>query len=329
MFAGIAGSSWQQCFNAVALGSKDLKLSTELLLNPIDQQSDSGQFIDYYDESRLNACQVKPPIQGWGLKLLMKKHDLAKEIPHDKLEMLYEGHIKWANWYTTCRDNDHDGIPQYESGAEGGMDDDSRFQISNEIETPELCAYLGLLYEALGDIAKMLGKPQNEIDEWYRRSKDIIDKMIKTFWNGERFIAIVSGSHEVVVSDTVSSYLPIVLGKRLPQEIIDKLAGDLSVEGDYLTPYGLSSEKLSSDYLSLGMHMSLAYVLPPTNMLICTGLYDAGKTDLATKIARRYCRTLKDGGFIMLVNPFRGMAGRSGGSWAACAYVILADMLSW
>jgi putative NADH-flavin reductase len=328
MFPAFSASSWQQLFNAVALGSIDMTLSTELLLNMLDEQSPSGQLPDFYDDSRSSAGQIKPPIQGWGLKLLMKKHDLGKVIPRDKLEAIYTGFAKWGDWFMKYRDNDHDGLPQYDSGDESGCDDGTVFYKSNAMEVPDLCAELALLWEALGDISKMLGKPAAETEAWYRRSKDMIDTMIKTYWNGERFVALVDGTHEVVTTDSCQYYLPIILGDRLPREIIDKLAADLSVEGDLLTPYGLASEKLSSsDELALGMNMARAYVLPPYNMLIITGLYDAGKQELARKIASRYCQTVKDGGFIMLINPFAGTMGMSGGSWTACAYIILAELL--
>jgi hypothetical protein len=330
MFPNIAASSWQQAYNAVGLGLKNLKISTELLLNPIDQQNEVGHYPDIYGESVINSLQGKPPIEGWALKILMKKHDLAKEIPRDKLETLYKGITKWGLWFYKCRDDDHDGIPQYDSGDESGTDDDSTFRVSNQMDTPDLQAFLALLFEAAGDLAKILGKSQTEVDELYRRSKDAIDKLIKNFWNGERFVAMVPGTFEKVLSNSCLNYIPIVLGKRLPQEIIDKMAADLAVEGEFLTPYGIASEKLTSDELSFGAgRMARGYILPSTNMLICTGLYDAGKVDLAKKIATRYCRTLKDGGFIFVMNPFRGMMGRPGGSWSACAYVLLADLLNW
>ncbi|MDR1802396.1 MAG: NAD(P)H-binding protein [Treponema sp.] len=329
MFSNMAGSSWQQAHNAVALGFKDLKISTELLLNPVDQQSEAGQFMDIYNDTRIWSSALKPPVQGWALKLLMKKHDLAKEIPHDKLETLYRGITKWGLWYFKYRDDDRDGIPQYDHGDESGTDDGSGFSINYQMDSPDLLAYLALLFEASGDLAKILGKSRNEADDWYGRSKDLIDKLVGNFWDGERFVLMVAGTHEKVKTDSCINYLPIVLGKRLPQEIIDKMAADLAVEGDFLTPYGLASEKLSSDDFALGGHMAQGYVLPSTNMLICTGLFDAGKTELAKKIAARYCRTIKDGGFIMLINPFKGIAGRPGGSWAACAYLLLADLLSW
>ncbi|GHU06785.1 hypothetical protein FACS1894151_00160 [Spirochaetia bacterium] len=328
MFPGNSASSWQMCYNAVALGSIDLEIPTELLLNMLDQQSPVGQLPDFYDDSRLSGAQLKPPIQGWTLKLLMKKHDLAKKIPKDKLEALYTGFARWGDWFMKYRDDDRDGIPQFDCGDESGCDDGTVFQYGKAIETADLCAELALLWESLGDVAKVLGKSSAEIEAWYSRSKDMIDKMIKTFWNGEKFIALVSGTHEVISTDSCEHYLPIILGNRLPQNIIDKIAEDLAVEGDLLTPYGLASERLStSSDVALGMHMARAYVLPPYNMLIATGLYDAGKLSLAKKIASRYCQTVKDGGFILLINPFRGTMGMSGGSWTACAYIILSDLI--
>jgi hypothetical protein len=120
----------------------------------------------------------------------------------------------------------------------------------------------------------------------------------------------------------------VILGNRLPSDIIEKMAEDLSVEGDFMTPYGLASERFStSDDFALGMHMARAYILPSYNMLITTGLFDAGKKELARKIARRYCQALKEGGFIMLMHPLKGAVGMAGGSWAACAYIILSDLI--
>jgi putative NADH-flavin reductase len=330
MFPNEPASSWQQWFNALALGIKDLKLAMELMINPIDAQSPTGQIPHAYDDSRFNAPQPKPCINGWALKVLMKKHDLVKEVPREKLEYLYRGFGKWADWYLKYRDDDKSGLPQCDCGPESGTDDASCFKVHNQIKTPDLAAYLALCFEAQGDLAKMLGKSAEEAEAWYGKSKNLIDLLIKKMWKGDRWVALVNGTHEEIATGSSLYYQTIVLGKRLPQGIIDKMAEDLSVEGAWLTPYGIATENLStSNDVSLGMHMSLAYILPSAQMLICTGLYDAGKTELAKKIARRYCGTIKDGGFIMLVNPFNGMAGRPGGSWAACAYIFLADMLNW
>ena len=330
MFPYMRASTWQMCQNAAALGQmKDLSLPVELLLNTLDETSPVGQMCDNYDDMWGSSPFVKPPLHGWALKLLMKKHDFAKEVPPEKLEAMYAGFGKAGDWYMKYRDDDNDGIPQYEHGNESGTDDGSLFRDHLIIESPDLCAFLGLLFEALGDMARILGKPSDESDGWYGRSKTIIDKMITTFWNGERFIAMSSGSHEIIATDSYLYYIPIILGKRLPQDIIDKLADDLAMEGELLTPYGLASEKLSSSVdFRLGGKLALGSVMPPTNILIAIGLAEAGKTELAKLIANRYCKTLKDNGPAFLMNPFNSAGFAMGGSWAPCAYILLAGMLN-
>jgi hypothetical protein len=327
MFPNEPASSWQQWFNALAVSMKDLSLGTELLINPIDAQSPSGQIPHAYDDSRFNAPQPKPCINGWVLKILMKQHDLGKAISRDKLEYMYAGFGRWADWYLKYRDDDQSGLPQCDSGPESGTDDASCFRVHNQLKTPDMAAFLALCFEAQGDLAKILGKSAAETDTWYAKSRDLIDLLIKKMWNGKRWIALVTGTGEEVATASSLYYQTIVLGKRLPWEIINKMAEDLSVEDGWLTPYGIASENLSSsDDLAMGMHMATAYILPSTNMLIAEGLYEAGKIDLAKKIARRYCQAVKDGGFSLLINPFRGARG-GGGTWAACAYIFLADLL--
>ena len=327
MFPTSCASTWQMCQNAVALGKYDLTLPVELMLNTLDEVSPQGQPTDNYDDMRGSHPFTKPPLMGWALKRLMKRHDLGKEIPRDKLETMYEGFGKFANWYMKYRDDDHDGLPQYEHGNESGTDDCSLFLEHLIVETADLAALLVLMFESQADMADILGKDPAESAEWRERAQVMLDKLIAAYWNGERFIAHVNGTHEIVATDSYMYYLPIILGKRLPQEIIDKLSADLSVEGNFLTPYGIASENLSvSTDFKLGMKLSLGYVFPPANILIVTGLMDAGKEDLARKIAQRYCKAFKDGGLSFLMNPFRGSFGFLGSSWAACAYMILADI---
>ena len=327
MFPNEPGSSWQQWFNSLAVGMKDLTLATELLINPIDAQSPLGQIPHAHDDQRFNGPQPKPCINGWVLKVLMKKHDLGKEISHDKLEYMYSGFGKWADWYLKCRDDDHSGLPQYDCGPESGLDDASCFKIHYQLKMPDLAALLALCFESQGDLAKILGKSNAETEAWYKKSKDLIDLLIRKMWDGKRWTTLVVGTGEKITTETSLYYITLVLGKRLPQEIIDKMADDLSVEGNWLTPYGIAAENMAlSNDVALGRHMALAYVLPSTNMLVAEGLYEAGKIDLAKKIARRYCQAVKDGGFSLLINPFRGALG-GGGTWTAAAYIFLADLL--
>ncbi|MBQ3864235.1 MAG: NAD(P)H-binding protein [Clostridia bacterium] len=321
---GVA-SAWQMCQNAVAL-HHDIDLAVELLLNMLDQQFPTGQLPDLYDDLHGANMTFKPPLQGWALKWIMKSHDLKQEVPREKLERMYEGFLRWADWFFQYRDDDHDGLPQYEHGDETGFDDNTIFERNPIMKLPDLPAYLALTYEALADLGRILGRDE-DAEKLMQKSRELIDRLVRTFWNGERFIALTARTHEVVATDSLLYYLPIVLGKRLPQEIIDRIASDLSEEGEFLTGYGLASERLTGDGFR-GVGYTRGAVLAPTNLLILTGLYDAGYEDLAKKIALRYCTALKNGGFNLMINPMQGNFGGFACSWPACAYVALADMIS-
>ena len=325
MFSNFCGSQWQLAHHAVAL-HRNLDMAMNFMMLPLDEASPQGQLPDFYDDSYGCYQSIKPPVQGWALQWIMRFHDLSKEMDASDLRYLYEGLSNWGNWFMKYRDDDQDGIPQYEHGDDAGLDDNSVFKYAPIMETPDLCAYLGLLFETLGDIAGMLKMKPTVSEAWYARSKEIIDKMVSTFWKDGRFVALVNGTHEEVRTDSILYYMPLVLGKRLPQEIITKMAADLSAEGDWLTNYGLASEKLMSDNFRLG-GSCCGGIWAPVNLMILYGLYDAGEEKLAKMIALRYCTAIKDGTFAMVMDPFSGSRGAGpSGSWPATAYIALADL---
>ncbi len=318
-------SAWQFCHQALALNG-DMALTMDLMNLAFDQQSETGQIPDFYDDGRGVFGQVRPPLQGWVLKWLDKRGRLD-EVPLEVLEDYYPKLSKWADWFMKYRDDDHDGIPQYEHGDECGMEDTSTFRLSCVMETPDLSADLVLLYEALGDLAKRIGRPDAEAEEWYKKSKDLLDLMIRTFWDGERFISMVSGTHERPEHDYgILGYLPIVLGKRLPQEIIDKLAADLSVENDVLSPYGFDKERMyARDLSTVADEWVRGFIYPANNLLLVVGLHDAGKKELAKEAARRLCdEMLRTFGIGSRVNAFSGGTPSEWSSWNGGIYLTLA-----
>ena len=317
-------SSWQLAQNAVAL-RKNPRLAADLMMTYFYEQSPQGQLPDFIDESMILGQGIKPPIQGWALLEMLKTCDLKRELPQEDLEMLCDGFRKWADWFMKYRDDDGDGIPQYEHGDETGIDDSSVFMKTNVAEAPDLCAYLALLYEAAGKLAEMVGRSQ-QAEECEKKSKELIDRMIRAFWNGERFVARAHESREVIATGSLLYYLPLVLGKRLPQNILDKLASDLMKEGEFLSPYGLASENMTGEQFRAS-GFGRGYILPPYHILILCGLFEAGKTREAREIARRYCFALRDTDFNMIIDPLRGGPAGFGCTWSACAYLILAERL--
>lgn len=323
MTQGMPASSWQMVQNAVGL-NHDFALATDLLVNMIDNIGERGQFPDFVFDGQ-NLCQgVHPPTQGWALNWLMRLHDFGKEMPKEMLTYLYEGYGKMANWYMNTRDDDKDGLPQFDCGDESGYDDISVFVHHASVEGPDIAAYLAILFDKLGDIADILGRKE-EADDWHQRGEEMTKKLIDTFWNGEKFVARATFTHEVIDSNAITDYLPFVLGDKLPAEIIDKMTKDLLVEGDFLSPVGLTTEKISSDQFRRA-GFSRGYALPPSNVMILTGMYMAGKKDEAKMIAKRFCESMIESGISQLMDPIEIYRIGFSCTWPACCFLALADM---
>ena len=127
------------CQNAVAL-QENMELALGLLLNPLERRSAEGQLADSHDDFAVETQLIKPPIHGWALLQIMKRHDIAREWPMDKIRELYDGLGPWADWFMNYRDDDGDGLPTLDHGDETGLDDSTMFlhhlQLTTRISPP-------------------------------------------------------------------------------------------------------------------------------------------------------------------------------------------------
>lgn len=328
MFPGEMDSAWQLLQNGVALQEQG-EISRSLILAPLQRQGEDGQLADGYDEAFLSTGSYKPNVYGFGLLNVMKHHDLAKEWSREDLEALYVGAGKWADWFMSYRDDDGDGLPGFEGGNENGFDEVTAYWDTLSLATPDLCAQEVLNFEAVGELAKLLGKPEEETQSWFQKSKDLLDRMIDRMWDGEHFVALKQYTHEPVFSGSNMHYIPLVLGKRLPQDIIDKMTADLTVEGKLLSPYGIASENMDSDVFEVtGVKMGCGPISPPGQLFILAGMWEAGKKTEAKMIIDRYLGRMISGGFSHFINPVSGTGSSFWGTWCRCVFTILARLVS-
>ncbi len=278
--------SFETCFCAAAMD--DPNKAVELLLSELDHVSPDGQIVAVCDDTRGLYQSIAAPAQGWALEVLMQRFDLAKAVPKKDLETLYEGFSRWVAWYLKNRDDDGDGVPQYEGCEESGYAAGPVFDGHFRAELPDLCAFLALLEEKLGDLAGLLGRDGKEREAWYASSRARIAQMIERFWNGARFIGRDAESGDALECESLIFYRPLILGKRLPQEILDAMAEDLSEGNGYLTPAGYLTQRMTSpEYNLIGAYAGR--VQPAESALVTTGLLWAGKTAEAAEAAKRYC----------------------------------------
>lgn len=325
MFASNMASQWQMCQNAVAL-QEHTDMAIDLLLGPIDRISPLGQLPDSYDDSQYESLMVKPPMHGWALLEIMKRNDILKACSRDRLEKLYSGMGRWADWFMTYRDEDGDGLPTLIHSDETGLDDCSLWIKHMQITSPDIAAYLTLLFEAVGKLGELLNKPAAETVAWLLKSKNIQESMIRILWDGQRFAGLVPETGEKIYSDSIVNYMPVMLGSRLPKEILAKLIADLSDPKTFFSPWGIASESMTSELFE-PFGWGRGCVLPPVMMYIVTGLWDTEYREFARTAALNYMNALCAAKFPFFVDSKTGKGMYNGCSWTHCAYAVLGRLV--
>jgi hypothetical protein len=335
---------WQQSYQAMAVW-KDIDVAAGLLNSMFTLQDEHGQLPDGASDRYVTMLAPKPPFQGFALSYILDRIGGMDAFPEKYCELLYRPMCRWIDWWFNFRDRDGDGLIGYVHGDESGWDDASIFSKGTPVETPDIAAFLILLMEVCGKFAHKLGK-KDEGDRWLARSTELLDKMIKTFWNGSKFVCRIDGTHEIVDTESIAVYQPIILGKRLPEEIINKIADTVGDPEKFLMPNGIASESQQSEFydVTTGAFM-LGMLLAPVQLMMSVGLYQAGRKDVALKNIRAWCEmTLTAGPQIIAMSPpqknppkvpegTRPVLPRGpmipGGycSWGAAVFLVLASLL--
>ncbi|WP_440961406.1 amylo-alpha-1,6-glucosidase [Paenibacillus nitricinens] len=311
--------SWDHCFNAMALVRHHPELAWDQFMIFFDRQEESGLIPDFInDKYELWNCN-KPPIHGWTLAWMMQRTDYIKE---SHLREVYGPLSKWTNWWFRYRDNDMDGIPQYNHGNDSGWDNSTAFNNGIPVESPDLAAFLILQIELLAEIAGLLGLT-DESTAWRRLGEETLEKMLRHFWKDGRFTACRSGTHEASDGDSLLLFVPVLLGKRLPEPILRALLDGLRDESRFLTPNGWATESVKSPYYTPDGYWR-GPIWAPSTMLLVEGVAAAGDIELANEVARRFCNMLNKSGMAENFDALTGQGLRDRAfTWTSSVFLIL------
>jgi hypothetical protein len=157
------------------------------------------------------------------------------------------------NERTTCKD----GLSFYAYRFESGSPTPPKFfEVGEPVLAPDLNAYLVIVSEIIGKLAK-LEYDDGMAQKWGYRAKELQRQLIGELWNGEDFVGKNAYTGELSEPDEFLSLVPVVLGARLPTDIIAKLKSKITAENT---------------------ESAIGFVL-------VSGLYDAGERDAARDIA--------------------------------------------
>ncbi|MDR1589446.1 MAG: hypothetical protein LBS51_04570 [Oscillospiraceae bacterium] len=293
--------AWQQSYNAMSM-LNNTDEGWRLICSLFDFQHESGMLpgtISYYEAS---YGTPQPAMQGLAIAHILANTD-GSMLTRERCEKMYSPFARWASYWLTYHASAEPDTLEYHNPNESGWDDASVFFGTFPIQSPDLYAHIALLCEAVGKIAEGAGL-YVEAGEWFARSKRFIGTLIKNHWNGEKFLPRLPSTGELADSMSLVCYQPIMLGRRLPRDIIDKSARALMREGEFLTDFGLAAESLKSPNCRFSnKFFVLGKVIAPLQMFITVGLKSAGKTEEAKEIARRWCRKVREKGFILGFAP--------------------------
>ena len=198
-----------------------------------------------------------PPVAGIAAARLIEENML-----NDSRGDIYRIYAAMEVFARTCvneRSVDKEGLIACKYRFENGTDGSPAFySVGEPVFTPDINAYLVVVSESLGKLAHM------EYDtgagrKWETQAKELMTKLIAELWNGEAFIGRNAFTGEASRPDAFLSFIPIILGSKLPIEIIRKLSAKIDDE--------------TAD--------------SAVGFLLAGGLYDAGEISAAKDIATK------------------------------------------
>ena len=304
-----AAAPWQQSYNAMSMLADPKEAWRQICVMFLYQDERTGRLPNMVTYSNPPMLGMQPAFQGFALDFLFR--NVGDDfITEDDAENMYPKMASWANYWTTYRNAGFgDDVVALISPHESGWDDLTLFKDGLPTVDPNSLAFLVLMMEGVARIASKSRSYTDTYDDWMIRAKKLTDTLVNEYWDGERFVAKYRG--KPVDSLSLGSYQAIMLGKRLPHHIIDKIAEKLVVEGKWLTEIGLASESMESAEARFAPSVARHYasftsgrVIGPLNMILTVGLQAAGKQKEAELIARRFCSHLNREGIILGYAPY-------------------------
>ncbi|MCC5846487.1 MAG: hypothetical protein JJU29_00215 [Verrucomicrobia bacterium] len=310
--------SWDHAFNAMAHMAGDPELAWDQMMLMADRQNEHGAFPDAQNDVHEHFNFCKPPIHGWAVSRLRATR--PEFFTPERLRETVGWLEPWTRWWLNHRLWEEGGLPIYLHGNDSGWDNSTFFLKGVPVFTPDLPAFLVLQCRELSQLHHMLGQ-HADAQYWMGQSERLLNLLLETLWDGERFHAIRLPQNEKISTDTLIETIPLVLGDLLPEEIRTKVVARLH---RYLTPHGPATEHPESPhYKSDGYWRGPIWA--PSTFLLVDGLRRGGHRDLADDIADRFLKLCAKSGFAENFDALTGEPLRDKAyTWTSSVFLILA-----
>lgn len=323
---------WDNYFHALAFRYTDPRLASDQIQFMLDHQLPDGMIPDaVYDEGTITQLEVpvaaavtKPPIAAWVAMLVYAQTgDIAM------LREIYDPLVRWNSWWFGLNDDDADGIVQYSHPFSSGLDDSPLWDYGMPVEAVDLNTYLCLQMEALGKMARLLGR-NREAELWKHRSEALAHRMFEHFYDAQHGLFWSHHHHQPVQVMTPFSLYPLWTGQMSPA-INDRLVAHLHDAGTFWTPHPLPTVAISDPHFNPNQ-MWRGPVWININYIFVEALQRTGYRDLAQALAERTLRLVMGQSDIYeYYHPLTGEPPPKAApmfGWSASCYIDLAIRMS-
>ena len=306
--------SWDNAFNALGMADIDYRIAMDQFMIMYKHINRVGRVPDAISEGYKVWNFVKPPVQGWMYKQMIKRNP-EFATPH-ALEEVYFDMKRNTDWWLNLRGD----VPSYYHGNDSGQDNSTCFDKSEHIETSELIAFLSVQCSFLAEAAEKLSFPTDK-RIYSQLAKELAQKAIKDYWDGEKIFVRLAETGEPYYCDALMPLRVIVLEDMLPKEMQEYIVR--KIKEHHLCKGGIASEAVDSPKFVENGYWRGAVWAPDVVMFVYA-LRNLGYTELADEIANNYKTSICKYGFSENTSAITGKQLRCKTyAWAANAYQVL------
>jgi len=204
---------WDSCFASVGVAQFNQKLAEGYLLNICENQEPDGKMPQFVCATWNRPGESQPPLLGWAA------WQLYEQFGDKTLVSAMCGPLgRMVDWWFKNRDEDKNGVVEYNDPLESGWDNSPRFD-KGRIEAVELNAYLNREMRILAKMASVLGKPEDS-KKWELRAAEHAARVTAALFDTESGVyyarLVEQGSlHKIL---TPASFTPLWAGLPIPEE---------------------------------------------------------------------------------------------------------------
>lgn len=269
-----------------ALPFKDASKALDIIGGMLSFRSPQG-LVPIWITEKQGLYEAVPPLYAYAVSRLTENKGI-EEVSPQKLSDFYMSMSDTVGWWLKKRSDDK-GLCYYAYRHECGWPLEYKFTCDTPAVMPDLASYIILAADSLSKIAASLGRSE-EAGYWSEVYEKQLELLINTLWNKTGFKCINAVTGASGPAEGILSLIPLILGKRLPGEIISALA-----------------EKAAD------LPFESAPVIPLS--LIILGLADCGRESEARAAAEKLISSCEAGGF----SDRRGSAINAGAFFSSSA----------